>query len=101
MSLPWIDLGSDVYVRTHTCSHVDDDRPTGALVRFGGGPGDVDAYDHDDVCVGGISWCAECSGPTWTLVSLDPLHVEPSVQTTCQNHAPHHGFIREGRWVPA
>ena len=38
----------------------------------------------------------ECPGPTWELHSLDPLHVEPSVKTTS-----HHGFIRDGKWVPA
>jgi hypothetical protein len=93
--MDWIDLGSNVYAKLHTCSHRDG--PSGALVRFGGEPDD-DGYDRDDVCVGAISWCSECSGATWELRSLDPLHVEPSVQTTCHDHAPHHGFIREGVW---
>lgn len=34
----------------------------------------------------------------WQLESLDPLTVSPSVAcTTCG----HHGFIRQGAWVPA
>jgi hypothetical protein len=37
-------------------------------------------------------------GPTWELISTDPLTLSPSL--ACQN-CPHHGFIREGKWVPA
>jgi len=37
-------------------------------------------------------------GPTWEVISLDPLTLSPSLLCrACQ----HHGFIREGRWVPA
>lgn len=36
--------------------------------------------------------------PVWTLVSLDPLHVEPSL--LCRECGDH-GFIRDGVWVPA
>lgn len=36
-------------------------------------------------------------GPRWTLHSLDPLHIEPSVLCSCG----HHGFVRDGAWVPA
>ena len=87
----WIDLGSGVYARFTSCLH---ERRSGALIRFGGDINN-DPWD-EDVCCGGISWCAECPGPTWELHSLDPLHVEPSVKTTS-----HHGFIRDGKWVPA
>lgn len=34
----------------------------------------------------------------WTLVQEDPLTLFPSLQCHC---CPHHGWIREGRWVPA
>lgn len=41
----------------------------------------------------------------WQLVSLDPLHIEPSIQTykyESGEHIPeYHGFIRGGRWVNA
>ena len=36
-------------------------------------------------------------GPRWTLHSLDPLHIEPSILCSCG----HHGWIRGGRWCPA
>lgn len=35
--------------------------------------------------------------PVWTVVSLDPLEISPSVLCHCGFH----GFIRGGRWVPA
>lgn len=95
----WVDVGSGVYYKTYTCSHLDPE-PAGALVRFGGGSDD-EGYDRDDICVGGISWCPDCQGATWRLVSLAPLTVEPSIQTTCHDHPPHHGYIRDGRWVGA
>lgn len=45
------------------------------------------------------------SGPFWQLVSLDPLHIEPSIQMYDYKdgkHVPsHHGFIRDGKWVNA
>ena len=69
-----------------------------------------------------IPWCgltiehtapdgAECSGHItfavpgteiwphhkWTVISFDPLHVEPSILCDCGDH----GFIRDGRWVTA
>lgn len=35
---------------------------------------------------------------TWHLVSKDPLTIEPSLLCTrCGDH----GFIRDGRWIPA
>jgi hypothetical protein len=44
----------------------------------------------------------------WDLYSIDPLHIEPSVQmyeydsTKAPKSKPsHHGWIRGGRWVPA
>lgn len=98
MSADWVDVGSGVYYKTHTCPHREES--SGALIRYGGGPDD-EGYDRDDVCVGSISWCSDCSGPTWELVSLDPLHVEPSIRTTCREHPEHHGWIRDGRWTDA
>lgn len=50
-----------------------------------------------DWCIGGFQW-AGTTGPNWTLVSLEPLHVEPSIHClSCREH----GFIRNGQWVPA
>lgn len=88
-----------VYISFHTCSHTDLEH-SGCLVRFGGEIED-DGYGRADegICVGAINWCSECSGATWELHSLDPLHVEPSV--ACRTHPHHHGWIREGKWVSA
>jgi hypothetical protein len=52
-------------------------------------------------------WCVNNpEGPRWmaagvahhTLVSLDPLHLEPSVLWGCCGK---HGYIRDGRWTSA
>lgn len=34
---------------------------------------------------------------TWDVQSWDPLTISPSVLCSCGDH----GFIREGRWIPA
>jgi hypothetical protein len=50
-------------------------------------------------CAGSVTFDvpqARAKGPRWTVHSLDPLHLEPSILCSCG----HHGFIREGRWVP-
>lgn len=56
----------------------------------------------DEWCYGGVFWkqvgTPEHPRPVWTLVSLEPLHLEPSILCQiCGNH----GFIRGGRWVSA
>lgn len=38
------------------------------------------------------------SGPTWQVVSLEPLTISPSVLCT---QCGHHGWIKDGRWIPA
>lgn len=35
--------------------------------------------------------------PLWQVQSWEPLTISPSVLCSCGDH----GFIREGRWVPA
>jgi hypothetical protein len=37
-------------------------------------------------------------GPKWSVESWDPLTLSPSL--ACRSCS-HHGFIRNGRWVPA
>lgn len=37
-------------------------------------------------------------GRDWELVSRDPITLSPSVDYTCCGL---HGFVRDGRWVPA
>jgi len=36
----------------------------------------------------------------WRVYSLDPLTLDPSLQCRCRG-CTHHGFIYDGRWVPA
>jgi hypothetical protein len=36
-------------------------------------------------------------GAVWQVVSLDPIHIDPSVLCSCGSH----GWIHAGRWVPA
>lgn len=35
----------------------------------------------------------------WTVESYDPLTISPSIQ--CRKHPEHHGFIKEGKWIPS
>ena len=53
-------------------------------------------------CVGGI--VPDTAPPhltagraTWHVESLDPLTLSPSILCSCGDH----GFIRDGRWIPA
>jgi hypothetical protein len=54
-------------------------------------------------CVGGVvpDSCPDHlrgpNRPTWTIERLDPLTLSPSLLCVCGDH----GFIRDGRWVPA
>lgn len=55
-----------------------------------------DKRNPSEVCIGGFQWNGGGNGPDWTLVSMQPLHVEPSIHCiTCGEH----GWIREGKWV--
>lgn len=96
-----VDLGSGVTARLFGVNRdavnaageriYPDDVPdvVGAIIEFPGG------------CEGSIQWWARPGDDreVWTLHSLDPLHVEPSVQ--CTEHPEHHGHIRNGRWEAA
>lgn len=51
-----------------------------------------------DRCMPLLGWIPIRPGRWWELVSLDPLTISPSLLcTNCQTH----GFVREGKWVPA
>jgi len=80
-----VDVGGGVSYRFVSCRH---QKRTGAIVSF---------HDQDPPCEGLISWCVECERPAWTLHSLEPLHVEPSI--ACSQHPHHHGWIRGDSWV--
>lgn len=44
------------------------------------------------------SWIPIDSARWWTLVSMEPLTLSPSLHCTICGM---HGFVREGKWVPA
>jgi hypothetical protein len=54
-------------------------------------------------CAGFVTFAGEVqreiapTTTTWDVVSWEPLTITPSVLCSCGDH----GFIREGRWVPA
>jgi hypothetical protein len=57
---------------------------------------------NGDPCAGAVTFAQPGDHPlntatTWDVISLDPLHIEPSVLCGCGDH----GFIRDGRWVRA
>ncbi len=45
-------------------------------------------------CVGGFQWKGD-SGPLWTLESMEPLTLSPSIRCGCG----HHGWIKSGKWI--
>lgn len=70
-------------------------RPVGE----GRGPGDAVVIWHwHTPTVGEARWQAAGCG-AHTVVSLDPLHLEPSLG--CENGCPNHGWIRDGVWTNA
>jgi hypothetical protein len=83
----WIDLGHD-----HKCRTVTDPST-----------GQVSALWVSHVCSkhsgeGDASYIPLRGPNPWTLEKLDPITISPSLlRTDCGDH----GFIREGKWVPA
>lgn len=55
-------------------------------------------HGEPNTCLGGIQFDipvnANAAGAKWQLVSLEPLHVEPSLACHCGDH----GYIRDGKW---
>lgn len=74
------------------------------------GIGAVNIGDHNYVLIsvtgGTVMWWHPCGSNPWyarpldthTIESINPLSVKESV--LCQDCG-YHGYIREGRWVPA
>lgn len=89
-----LDLGSGVRAEFTTMYSDPTDAKAGLIL----------SHIHDDglVCESSVTFdvpaAAAVTHAKWRVVSLDPLHIEPSVLVRpCGLH----GFIREGRWVPA
>lgn len=81
----------------------------GVRIRFttyqGVRHGLIESHDRPDGggrCSGAITFAGaptpQPDRPAWTVESQEPLTLSPSLLCrTCG----HHGFIRDGRWVPA
>jgi hypothetical protein len=92
----WIDLGHDVAMRWEPMrARVLLRHPAGALLEW------LRAGDecHAMICLDSAEGLEVSGGheKTWHLESFEPLTVSPSILCGCGWH----GFIREGRWVPA
>lgn len=86
-------LGSDHYGKWYAYKGVS---KAGMLILHKKGPGPVNsthaAYPDSEYCLGSVEF------PGWTLESEDPVTISPSVWCwACGDH----GFVREGKWVPA
>lgn len=87
----WIDLGAGTEM---TMQYNENHEPVGLIERH--------------VCNGVISGgsvpfaheraLAVPSSPVWTVQQVEPLTLTPSI--AC-HRCPHHGWIRDGRWVDA
>jgi hypothetical protein len=54
-------------------------------------------FPTGEVCAGAVWWEAPDNNrkyPLWTLVSMEPLTLEPSIMCSCNVH----GHIRNGKW---
>lgn len=70
--------------------------PYGAHIWHRPGPKKRDPSAMHGWCLGTFQWRG-MNGPNWTLESMSPLTVSPSILCSCGAH----GFIREGKWIPA
>lgn len=61
--------------------------------------GVIVAHMHNDgnICAGSVFWVKIEDRPVWKLESLEPLHLEPSIESDCGLH----GHIRGGKWERA
>jgi len=84
----WTDLGNDHLIRRTV-------NVAGEQYGF------IEAHRDGAVqwCYGGLTRTGMDVGrPMWDVVQEEPLTLHPSIEcTVCGSH----GFIREGRWVPA
>lgn len=81
---PWVDIGHDVSIEVR---------------RIDGEVAGV-AYRHPTPAGEPCQGYAPVTGPgeLWSLASAEPLTISPSLLCLACGH---HGFIRDGRWVPA
>jgi hypothetical protein len=68
-----------------------------------GGPVDDEVNGY---CGGAIQFVRgtserEKQRPIWQVISLDPLHIEPSLLCVPGKGCGSHGWIRDGKWIQA
>lgn len=83
--------------------------------------GEVTFWLGEDAFEGFVRWCHNCKNsegkayrtngalpieeghghPAWELVSKDPLTISPSILCVPPHGCGIHGFITDGKWVPA
>jgi len=56
------------------------------------------APEFDGMCAHEVPTCSQHEHPFWTVEIDDPLTLSPSLLLVDEGL---HGFIREGKWVPA
>jgi hypothetical protein len=103
---PGVDLGHDHVLYFERWA------PVRGLNPQWSGFDDVDRFgatiEHPDpatgrVCAGFVTFAGDTQtvvsprAPKWQVEQWDPLTLSPSVWCTCGDH----GFVRDGRWVPA
>lgn len=76
------------------------------LIEFHPKPGGPVSDVDDGQCAGGVYFVAGTGlhathKPIWTVVSLDPLHLEPSILCRPPYGCGNHGYIRNGLWEDA
>lgn len=74
-----------------------DGQIVGALIEHPAGGNDH--QEKGSYCAGGVNFSKDWRGPVWDVDGeLDEhLTISPSVLCSCGDH----GFIKDGKWVPA
>lgn len=70
---------------------IPDDERAGAIVAH------TSAQGRQCECYIGLNPSVSAPSFPWRVVSWDPLTLEPSLLCRCGDH----GFVRDGKWVPA
>lgn len=106
-----LELGHGVYARWLAFAPDRDLNPQYAHLPDNDRTGIIVGHVHDDgeVCEGAVLFDtpenhrgSDAGRPLWQVHSLDPLHIEPSIlMSPDKGGCGLHGFIRDGRWVPA
>lgn len=93
-----LDLGQGVYFSPFTARYVAEGDHAGGIVW----------HTHDDgtLCPGSVNFVAppdRPGAPVWSVESWDPLTIRPSVlaHNWLDRRECLHGWITDGRWVPA